>query len=207
MPVRIAILGASGAVGSMLAAQLLRENLLEPDDRVLLVGHGKSSSEPRLLSVKMDLLDAFDDRRVYIDVVPDIMGFEADIVVVAAGATASAEVQNWRDLARANLPIFRQIADECVARLPDAIFIVISNPVELAVQVEHDRQEGSDQSHDRTDPVFGRREIGGRQQFPQAEPDERRTEGGKPDERPAIDETKTRRPILMRGPYEAGGPG
>ena len=135
MPARIAILGASGAVGSMLAAQLLRENLLEPDDRVLLVGHGKSSSERRLLAVKMDLLDAFHDRRVHIDVVPDITDFEADIVVVAAGATASADAQDRRDLAKANLPIFWQIADNCVTRLPDAIFIVISNPVELAVQV------------------------------------------------------------------------
>ena len=135
MPVRIAILGASGAVGSMLAAQLLRENLLEPDDRVLLVGHGKPSSERRLLALKIDLLDAFDDRRVHIDVVPDFTDFAADIVVVAAGATASAEVQNRRDLAKANLPIFRRIADECVTRLSDAIFIVISNPVEVAVQV------------------------------------------------------------------------
>ena len=135
MPVQIAILGASGAVGSMLAAQLLRENLLEPDDRVLLVGHGKSASERRLLAVKIDLLDAFDDRRVHIDVVPDIADFEADIVVVAAGAPASAEVQNRRDLAESNLPIFQRIADECVTRLPDAIFIVISNPVELAVRV------------------------------------------------------------------------
>jgi malate dehydrogenase len=107
--VRIAILGASGAVGSMLASQLLRENLLEPDDRLLLVGRGTSSSERRLLAVKIDLLDAFDDRRVHIDVVPDITDFEADIVVVAAGATASAEVQNRRDFAKANLPIFRRM--------------------------------------------------------------------------------------------------
>jgi malate dehydrogenase len=135
MPARIAILGASGAVGSMLAAQLLRENLLEPDDRLLLIGHGKPSSERRLLALTIDLLDAFDDRRVHIDVVPDFTDFASDIVVVAAGATASAEVQNRRDLAKANLPIFRRIADECVTRLPDAIFIVISNPVELAVQV------------------------------------------------------------------------
>ena len=32
MALRLAILGASGAVGGMLAAQLLRDNLLEADD-------------------------------------------------------------------------------------------------------------------------------------------------------------------------------
>ena len=53
---------------------------------------------------------------------------------------------------------------------------------------KHDRQEGSDQSYDRTDHAFGRREIGGRQHFLQSEPDERRTECRKPDERRAIDE-------------------
>jgi malate dehydrogenase len=34
-----------------------------------------------------------------------------------------------------NLPIFRWIAQECAARPPRALFIVVSNPVELAVQV------------------------------------------------------------------------
>jgi malate dehydrogenase len=135
MPLRLAILGASGAVGCMLAAQLLRDDLLESDDRVLLVGHGTDSTERRLLAIKSDLLDAFDDRRVRIDVVPDITDFEADIVVVAASARLSAKVASRRDLAEANLPIFRRIAEQCAARLPRAIFIVISNPVELAVQV------------------------------------------------------------------------
>ncbi len=135
MALRLAILGASGAVGGMLAAQLLRDNLLEADDRLLLVGHGTDSTERRLLAIKSDLLDAFDDRRVHIGVVPDITDFEADIVVVAAGATVSAEIATRRDLADANLPIFRRIAEQCAARLPRALFIVISNPVELAVQV------------------------------------------------------------------------
>ena len=71
MALRIAILGASRAVGSTLAAQLLHENLLELGDRLLLVGNGSDSTERRLLAVKSDL-DAFDDRRVHIDVVPDI---------------------------------------------------------------------------------------------------------------------------------------
>jgi malate dehydrogenase len=125
----------------MLAAQLLREDLLESDDGLFLAGHGTESTERRLLALKSDLLDAFDDRRVHIDAVPDITEFEADIVVVAAGATASAETATRRDLAETNLPIFRRITEQCVARLPRAIFIVISNPVELAVRILSERTD------------------------------------------------------------------
>jgi malate dehydrogenase len=141
MALRLAILGASGAVGGMLAAQLLRDNLLESDDRLLLVGHGTDSTERRLLAVKSDLLDAFDDRRVRIEVAPDITDFDADIVIVAAGATVSAKIATRRDLAEANLPIFTRIAERCAARLPRAIFVVISNPVKLAVQVPSEKTD------------------------------------------------------------------
>jgi malate dehydrogenase len=135
MSVRIAILGASGAVGSTLALHILRAGLLEPQDALMLVGHGTRSIERRLMPLRVDLLDAFDDERVQIEICPDIDDFEADIVVVATGATRSSEHVTRRDLAQVNLPIFRRIAQECVARLPRALFIVVSNPVELAVQV------------------------------------------------------------------------
>ena len=70
MPRRIAILGASGAVGSALAVHILRARLLEPADQLLLVGRGALANEHRLLSMRVDLLDAFDDQRVHIEVVP-----------------------------------------------------------------------------------------------------------------------------------------
>ena len=99
MSVQIAILGASGAVGSTLAVHILRSGLLEPQDCLMLVGHGAHSIERRLMPVRVDLLDAFDDERVQISVVPDIDEFEADIVVVAAGETKSSENATGRDLA------------------------------------------------------------------------------------------------------------
>ena len=135
MSVRIAILGASGAVGCTLAGHILRSGLLEPQDHLMLAGHGTSSNERRLMPTHVDLRDAFDDKRVHISIVPDIDGFEVDIVVVAAGATVSAEHPTRHDLAAVNLPVFRQIASTCAARLAGALFIVVSNPVELAVQV------------------------------------------------------------------------
>ena len=50
MSVRIAILGASGAVGSTLALHILSSGLLEPQDCLMLVGHGTSSIEPFMMA-------------------------------------------------------------------------------------------------------------------------------------------------------------
>ena len=131
---RIAILGASGSVGAALAAHILRSRLLEPQDQLLLVGHGVLGTERKLLSMRADLMDAFDDDRVRIEVVPNVSDVEADIVVVAAGATVTS-AQTRRELGAANRVIFEQIAGQCVSRLSNALFIVVSNPVELAVKI------------------------------------------------------------------------
>lgn len=66
MPVRVAILGASGAVGSALAAHLLRARRQRPGDALQLVGHGAGGHEGRLLAERIDLQDAFDDESVAI---------------------------------------------------------------------------------------------------------------------------------------------
>jgi malate dehydrogenase len=128
-------LGASGSVGGTLAAHILRARLLEPEDQLLLVGHGVLANERKLLGMRVDLLDAFDQDRVRIEVVPDASDVEADIVVVTAGTTITSVTQTRRDLAAANRVIFEEIADQCVTRLPEALFIVVSNPVELGVRI------------------------------------------------------------------------
>jgi len=135
MPKRIAILGASGSVGSALAAHILRAKLLEPADQLLLVGRGVLATERKLLGIRTDLIDAFDDERVRIEVVSDVCEVEADIVVVAAGVTASYATQTRRDLGVANRGIFEHLAEQCIPRLAQALFIVVSNPVELAVKI------------------------------------------------------------------------
>jgi malate dehydrogenase len=132
---RIAILGASGSVGAALAAHILRSRLLEPQDQLLLVGHGVLATERKLLSMRVDLMDAFDDDRVRIEVVPNVSDVEAEIVVVATGSTVTSAAQTRRELGAANRVIFDQIADQCVSHLSNALFIVVSNPVELAVKI------------------------------------------------------------------------
>src|SRR5580698_9639241 len=94
MAISVAILGASGTVGSMLSAQILRSGLLEPGDRLQLVGHGAVASDDRLLATRIDLLDAFDDDRVEVEMVPKICDVDADIVVVALGVGISPQCTN-----------------------------------------------------------------------------------------------------------------
>ena len=132
---RIALLGASGSVGSALAVHILRSRLLEPADTLLLVGHGVLTTERKLLGTRIDLLDAFDDDRVGIEMVPDACDVEADIVIVAAGASLSQGRSTRRDLGETNRVVFEHIADQCASRLPDALFIVVTNPVEVGVEI------------------------------------------------------------------------
>jgi malate dehydrogenase len=139
MPTSIAIIGASGSVGSALAAQILRSETLGPSDRLQLVGHGSSKSERLLLAERVDLLDAFDDERVEIEMVPKIADVDADIVVVAAGVGFSPQCANRRDMGMQNRELFESIAEDCARNVPDALFIVVSNPVELAVRILAER--------------------------------------------------------------------
>ncbi len=120
---RLAIIGASGAVGATLAAHVLRARLLQGNDVLQLVGHGPRGHGARLLATQIDLQDAFNDDHVAIELVPDLDGVSADIVIVASGATVSPSLPTRRDVGRTNCEIFRHIAETCAARLPQALFV------------------------------------------------------------------------------------
>ena len=140
MSVSVSIIGASGAVGTTLAIHILRSGLLKACDRLQLVGREiAAASTAKLLATRIDLLDAFAEERVDIEMVPNIEDVDGDIVVICAGKTISSKSMSRRDLGVANLPIFERIADACVSRVPEALFIVVSNPVELGVKVFCDR--------------------------------------------------------------------
>src|ERR1700678_2868640 len=123
MSTSISIIGASGAVGSMLAVHLLRGGLLKSADRLQLVGHGIASSSAQLLSNRIDLLDAFDDAGVDVEVGADIEDVDGDIVLICAGVSLPGNLIDRRDWGKANLVLFEQIAEECYRRVPDAFFI------------------------------------------------------------------------------------
>ena len=133
----ISIIGASGAVGGTLATHILRSGMLHQGDRLQLVARGVESSAMKLLSMRVDLLDAFDDQGVNIEVVASTEDVDADIVVVCAGV--SSKLLDRRDWGKANCEIYESIAETCARRVPDAFFIIVSNPVELAVRVFSER--------------------------------------------------------------------
>jgi malate dehydrogenase len=135
----ISIIGASGSVGSTLASQILRSDLLAPFDRLQLVAHGVKSSSARLLSQRIDLMDAFDDKEIEIEVVPNIDAVDGDVVVVCAGISQHTGLIDRRDWGIANLELFAQMAEMCARRVPDAFFVIVSNPVELAVRIFAER--------------------------------------------------------------------
>jgi malate dehydrogenase len=131
----IAIIGASGAVGTTLATQLLLNGLLKHGDRLQLVARGVQSSSSKLLSTRIDLMDAFDDGGVDIEVVANIEDVDGDIVVVCAGVSLQANLIDRRDWGKANLALYEQISEVCAQRVPDSFFIIVSDPIELAVEI------------------------------------------------------------------------
>jgi hypothetical protein len=74
-------------------------------------------------------MDTFDDEQIRIEVVRDVSAVEAEVVVVAAGVTASSPTQTRRDLAVVNHAILEHVADQWVARLSKALFIVVRSAV------------------------------------------------------------------------------
>jgi malate dehydrogenase len=131
----ISIIGASGAVGSTLAAHVLRSGLLRNGDRLQLVARGVGLGATKLLCTRIDLMDAFDDLGVDIEVVANIEEVDGDIVVMCAGISSPAKVIDRRDWGRSNLDLYEKIAETCAQRVPDSLFIIVSNPVELAVRI------------------------------------------------------------------------
>jgi len=57
---------------------------------------------------------------------------------MTAGVTISAEHPTRRALAASNLPLFETVARTCVARLPDAVFIVVHKPVACSIAIQQD---------------------------------------------------------------------
>jgi malate dehydrogenase len=132
----IAIIGAGGEVGRTLALLLMRSRLLGAGDQLQLIGHGAQQTERRLLAIRVDLLDAFSEHAPAIRVAPSFANIDADVVVLAAGATISPERPTRQALADGNAPLFREVADALAGGPSErAIIVVVSNPVELAVDI------------------------------------------------------------------------
>ncbi|WP_285100611.1 lactate dehydrogenase [Promicromonospora sp. MEB111] len=135
----VAVLGATGDVGRQVCTQLIAHGVLSPTSRLQLVGRPDGRSASAVHGLRTDLMDAFDERAPLIDVALAPTDVVADIVVVAAGLTAAAEVgsdTDRRKLAAANKQVFEQHAAALRKHGSGReVVIVVSNPVEVGVAV------------------------------------------------------------------------
>ena len=134
----VAIIGAAGACGRQLAAQLLDRRVVPHSSRLQLVGRRGGASETELWGLRADLEDAFGDWSPTIDLAVDPAEVRADVVVMLAGATVSLDPHEPVDraaLGRTNAAVFEEYARTFAGWERPPVVVVQSNPVELGVHV------------------------------------------------------------------------
>jgi malate dehydrogenase len=135
----VAVIGATGAVGRAVCLQLIERHVLPASSRLQLVGRDGGRSGPAVHGLCADLLDAYDEVAPLIDVATRPQDVVADVIIVAAGATAPDRpgASSDRDaLARENARLLHVYAD-ALARNGSGheVVIMVTNPVELGVAV------------------------------------------------------------------------
>ena len=107
------MIGASGAVGRAVCAQILATGLLHPNERLQLVGRRGGASETGVFGLRIDLLDAYADRAPEVEPILDAAEIDADVILMVAGQTPTHDprVASSRDaVATANLAVFEEYA-------------------------------------------------------------------------------------------------
>lgn len=135
----VAIIGASGDVGRQVAIQLIAEQVVPPAQRLQLVGRAGGKSAQSLYGLRADLLDAYAETSPEIDVTLSAEEITADIIIMTAGATVPADpgqALGRAELGKINKPLFEMYASAIAEHgHGDEIIIIVSNPVELGVEV------------------------------------------------------------------------
>lgn len=126
---KISIIGA-GSVGSATAFALMNHNIAT-DIVIVDINHEKAVGEA------MDI----NQGRVFVEPVNVIAGDyettkDSDIVIITAGL-AQRPGETRIDLVNRNIEIYKQMVPEIVKYNPDAILLVVSNPVDILSQVTY----------------------------------------------------------------------
>lgn len=126
---KISIIGA-GAVGSATAFALMNHNVAT-DIVIVDINHEKAIGEA------MDI----NHGRVFVEPVNVIAGDyettkESDIVIITAGL-AQRPGETRIDLVNRNIEIYKEMVPQIVKYNPDAILLVVSNPVDILAQVTY----------------------------------------------------------------------
>ncbi len=132
----VSVIGASGDCGREIVAQLVGLGVLDPTERLQLVGREEGRSGKVLFGMCSDLSDAYAEKAPIFDVALRPEDIVADVIVMTAGATVGGEITSRSQLASANLPIFESYAKAIAQHgYGHEVIIIVTNPVELAVEV------------------------------------------------------------------------
>jgi L-lactate dehydrogenase len=122
---KIAIIG-TGHVGSTIAYALVLKGLC---DHLVLTGRNLAKATGHALDLQHTL--AFCERTLIIDSVPLEEVADSDILVVTASMPLSKDITTRMDLGPANVQLFRQLIPLLARNNPEAILLVITNPVDI----------------------------------------------------------------------------
>jgi malate dehydrogenase len=136
----IAIIGAGGSIGRVIAQMIVSERLLQCDEHLVLVGNPDGTSARSLYGFAVDLMDAYAEICPAIDVLLSPDRIKGDLIIMAGGSTipiGKSEKNITRDsLAEHNAPIFEQYASALAKYgCGSEIVLCISNPNELCVAI------------------------------------------------------------------------
>jgi len=135
----VAVLGATGDVGRAVCAMLIERRVVPSTSRLQLVGRDGGESGRAVHGLRTDLIDAHDEHAPLIDVGLAPEDVVADVVVVAAGRTASTkpgELITREELAAENRAVFEAYAAALAEHgSGHEVVIVVTNPVELGVSI------------------------------------------------------------------------
>lgn len=133
--VTVAIVSTAGNAGRQIAVSLIaKQQVLAALGSLTIqfVGSRNDDSLPNMIGLCGELRDGF-DICPDLEIVLDTEAVQADIIVNASGHILSPRHKTFKDLARANMDIFGQQAQQLVARNRDSLILIVSNPVEFAV--------------------------------------------------------------------------
>jgi malate dehydrogenase len=132
--VDISVIGAGGAIGREIVAQIVTSRLLRPTERLQLVGSASGSSSRTLYGLRSDLTDAYVETAPQMDIALRPEEIVADVIVMASSVSPKSPETSRDELAAGNRRLFREVAD-ALARYGHGheIVLVVTNPVELGV--------------------------------------------------------------------------
>lgn len=134
----VAIIGASGSAGRQIAMSVIARRRfsagLSEAMTIQFVGQRGDNSLGPLIGLCSELRDAFDEHCPHLEVVVDIEAVEADIIVMAAGASMSHKYRTFTMLARANVDVFDYHAEKLLEKNGRSVIVIVSNPAEFAVE-------------------------------------------------------------------------